>query len=85
MVGPENPSELQGWLEKKKVDEGDFAKCLDRRPWTTKLPMIKVGIQFYSFSCFGMYSLYVSAYCLINIGIIHIWKYSHQNMIQRLI
>ena len=32
---------MQGWLEKKKVDEGDFAKCLDRRPWTAKLPMIK--------------------------------------------
>ena len=49
MVGPENPSELQHWLEKKKVDEGDFAKCLDRRPWTAKLSMIKDGIQFHFF------------------------------------
>ena len=54
MVGPENPSELQGWLEKKKVEEGDFAKCLDRRPWTAKLPMIKDGIQLHC-SYFGIY------------------------------
>ena len=48
-VGPESPSELQGWLQRKKVDEGDFAKCLDRRPWTAKLPMIKVGNQSFHF------------------------------------
>ena len=49
MVGPENPSELQDWLEKKKVDEGDLVKCLDRRPWTAKLPMIKDCIQQFHF------------------------------------
>ena len=28
---------------KKEVDEGDFAKCLDRRHWAAKLPLIRTA------------------------------------------
>ena len=43
MVGPSDPSELEGWLRKREVDEGDFAKCLDRRHWAAKLPLIRTA------------------------------------------